>query len=418
MNTQTHLLAAALLAASSLAPAWSQIFDTGSTGALGALNVADADLTVDLPPDGRLHYSTVNVAAGRTLRFRRNAFNTPVYLLAQGDITINGIINVDGAASPDSPPIGGVAGPGGFDGGKPGFGAFPPGDGYGPGGGGAHPTDINGSGGAGHAGSGGGGRPGAAYGSPLLIPLMGGSGGGGQAGNPGRGGGGGGGAILLASNTRIVVAGGSFITANGGSWRGNSRMDGSGGAIRLLAPRVEGSGRIQVHGGGGGGASAGRIRVDSLDKRNLSLSFEPAGVTTVGASMFVDPFATTSSTSGLNDGTGNTIIIGERRVPRLDIVEAAGTSIPVGNTSPVQVTLPFGSSPNRTITVRAQDFNADVPIRLVLTPDSGPRTVIDTRIVNTASTPATVVIPVTLPVNNLVTIHAWTRQGERVGDDF
>ena len=51
----------------------------------------------------------------------------------------------------------------------------------------------------------------------------------------------------------------------------------------------------------------------------------------------------------------------------------------------------------------------DVPIRLTLTPDSGPRIVIDTNIVNTAQNPATLIIPVGLPVNNLTTIHAWPR---------
>lgn len=411
MKTTSQLLVAALLAASAVAPAWGQNFDTGSNGSLGALNVVDADQVVDLPPDGRLHYTTVTVAAGRTLRFNRNALNTPVFLLAQGDVVINGVINVSGSQAPGSPPIGGVGGPGGFDGGKPGFGAaFPPGDGYGPGGGGAHPTDINASSGGGHNGAGAGGAPGAAYGSPLLIPLMGGSGGGGQVGNPGRGGGGGGGAILIASNTRIAVTGsGGFVLANGGPWVGNSHNGGSGGAIRLLAPRVEGNGQINVSGGANGGAN-GRIRVDCFDKRALSLNFQPAFAVTVGANMFVEATVATSSSGGLGDGNSNTIIIGERVVPRLDIIDAAGTSIPLNTATPVQVLLPFGSSPNRTVTVRAQHFNADVPIRLVLTPDSGSRTVIDTNIVNPGlSNPAQVVIPVTLPLNNLVTLHAWTR---------
>ena len=74
----------------------------------------------------------------------------------------------------------------GFDGGKPGFGdEIPPGDGYGPGAGGAGNTGAgaDSAGGAGY-GTGGGGVSsafkGAAYGSPLLIPLIGGSGGGGH----------------------------------------------------------------------------------------------------------------------------------------------------------------------------------------------------------------------------------------------
>ena len=112
MKAKNQLLAAILLAVSSLTPAWAQNFDAGSNGSLGALSVADADVTVDLPPDGRLHYTTVTVAAGRTLRFTRNALNTPVQLLAQGDVLIDGVISVDGSQAPASPPIGGAAGPG------------------------------------------------------------------------------------------------------------------------------------------------------------------------------------------------------------------------------------------------------------------------------------------------------------------
>ncbi|MBL9135052.1 MAG: hypothetical protein JNK85_04255 [Verrucomicrobiales bacterium] len=378
-----------------------QSFDTGSTGALGALNVADADATVDLPADGRLHYTTVNVAAGRTLRFRRNALNTPVYLLAQGVVTINGVIDVSGSAAPASPPIGGSGGPGGFDGGKPGFGAeFGPGDGYGPGAGGG------GNDGAGSPGNAGGGaygttrngpeKNGVVYGSPLLIPLIGGSGGGGISGQPGQGGGGGGGAILVASNVRIEIGESGQVRSNGGDRRGNTVNSGSGGAIRLLAPKVSGTGILNVFGGNSSSFNNhGRIRVDCLDKTALTLRFQPSETTTVGANMFVDPFGSFSS--------------GQRRAPRLDIIDAAGTAIPLNTGSTVQVQLPFGSSTNRTVTIRAQDFNADVPIRLTLTPDNGPRSFVDTNIVNTTSNPATLVVPVVLPVNNLVTIHAWTR---------
>lgn len=394
MKIQTQVLAATLVAVFTLVPARGQNFDCGSNGSLGALNVTDADVTVDLPPDGRLHYTTVNVAAGRTLRFKRNALNTPVYLLAQGDVVINGTVDVSGQQAPGNPPIGGAGGPGGFDGGKPGFGPeFQPGDGYGPGAGGGGERGGHSA----SAGGGGYGRPGGgadsnfkgkSYGSPLLIPLMGGSGGGGDAGTPGNGGGGGGGAILIASNTRIIInSGGGRVVANGGSWQGSSHNAGSGGAVRLLAPRVEGQGTVRAIGGGSGGGD-GRIRVDCFDKTALQLDFQPRDLTTVGANMFVEPPV----------------------VPRLDIVNAAGTDIPLGTGNTVRIQLPFGSDTNRTVTLRAQDFNANVPVQLVLTPDSGPRTIIETNLVNTADqNPATLVVPITLPVNNLVTIQAWTR---------
>lgn len=392
MKIHSSLLTLVLLGSAVLLPASAQNFDAGSSGALGALTVTDTDVTVDLPADGRLNYTTVTIAANRILRFNRNVLNTPVQLLAQGDVVIEGVIDVSGSQAPGSPPIGGVGGPGGFDGGKPGFGAdFAPGDGYGPGAGSSGTTgsEAASAGGAGYGepsvGSSSNGR-GGTYGSPLLIPMIGGSGGGGDTGTPGSGGGGGGGAILVASNTKIRLSGPGRIDALGGVWRGTSHNGGSGGAIRLLAPKVEGSGQLRVQGGGNGGG-AGRIRVDTLDKTALTFSFQPLSVTTVGANMFVTPGA----------------------LPRLDITQAAGQAIAVGTGSTVRVQLPFGSDTNRTVTLQAKDFSADVPIRLTLTPDSGNRIVIDTNIVNTAANPASVTIPVGLPVNTLVTIHAWTR---------
>lgn len=402
MKTYHTLFTASLLAGSVLFTTHAETFSSGSDGSLGELNVTTADVTVTLPPDGRLNYTTVTIAAGKFLRFERNARNTPVFLLAQGDVEVKGIIVLSGQAGPDTR-ISGLGGPGGFDGGKPGVSGFganiPPGDGYGPGGGGGGDASLSatGAGSGGHAtrGKGNSSFEGSAYGSPLLIPLIGGSGGGGQAGvpgaGPGFGGSGGGGAILIASTTNIRLAAGSIINALGGSHFGDPNA-GSGGAVRLLAPRVEGGGIINVSGGFvsgvvGGGGAAGRIRVDCFDWTKLALITIPGVTTTVGTTMFVAP------------GT----------VPRLDIANAAGQVIPLDTGSPVRVLLPFGSDTNQFITLRAQDFNADVPIRLTLTPDSGPRIVIDTNIVNTANNPATLVIPVGLPANNLTTIHAWTR---------
>src|SRR5881296_335327 len=105
-------------------PATQAQFSSGSTGADGALNVT-SNTTLDLPPDGIFNFTTINVASGATLTFKRNALNTPVYLLASGDVVITGTIDVSGGnrsgiafccgASP------GLGGPGGFDGG---FGEF------------------------------------------------------------------------------------------------------------------------------------------------------------------------------------------------------------------------------------------------------------------------------------------------------
>ena len=109
-----------------------QAFTSGSTGKNGPLNPT-ANTVIKLPDDGILNYTTVNIPKGVTVEFSRNPLNTPVYLLAQGDVVIDGVLDVRG--QPGNTINGGEGGPGGFDGGKPGIRTEPPGAGYGPGGG-------------------------------------------------------------------------------------------------------------------------------------------------------------------------------------------------------------------------------------------------------------------------------------------
>lgn len=386
-----------LLAATGLlAPAnFGQEFSSGSDGSFGPLEVTE-NTTVPLPPDGILHCSTVTVAPGATLRFEKNALNTPVHILATGDVVIRGTIDVGGFDAPANSPDGGPGGPGGFDGAKPGFSTVPPGVGFGPGGGrpGADSGSSDGAGGGSFGSvptSGSSTNRGGRYGSPLLIPMIGGSGGGGIPGSPGKGGGGGGGAILIASNTRIELAGGATINARGGGRRESGGVayynPGSGGAVRLVAPIVAGSGTIDVRGGNHSYGGNGRIRVDSIDRRQLLLDFNPSSATSVGSTLLVFPDP----------------------MPRLDLIQVAGTQIAEGHPSPVQIHLPFGSDPNRTVTVQARDFNAVVPVRVVLAPDNGPIRTYDTEIDNTSSNPAQAVVNVEFPVNVQVTVFAWTR---------
>lgn len=360
--------------------ALAQGFNAGSTNALGDVVIAE-NTTVDLPPDGRLHYKSLKVSANVRLNFRRNVRNTPVFILSQGDVIVDGIIDVNGAAP--GPNSAGIGGPGGFDGGKPGFGPeAPPGSGYGPGGSGGGDGNCSpSSAGGGSYGSVGAGRGGAVYGSILLIPIVGGSGGGGGEGQPGGGGGGGGGAILIAANNRIVING--AVESFGG---GNSTClnGGSGGAIRLVATKVEGAGRVDVRPGSNGGL--GRIRVDTIDRTNLRFQFLNNSVTTVGGNMLSFP----------------------PLIPQLATVEAAGNVIPLGS-GPVTFNLPIDSTTNRTVKIQARDFGRMVPVRVTLTPDSGLPVIVDGQIDNTKDNPAFVVLPVTVPVNTLVTVHCWTR---------
>ncbi|MEM7396064.1 MAG: hypothetical protein AAF492_27335, partial [Verrucomicrobiota bacterium] len=245
-------------------------------------------------------------------------------------------------------------------------------------------------------------RDGEAYGSPLLIPMVGGSGAGGTSGNPGRGGGGGGGALLLASNSGITLEG--LLLAQGGpgadnnflSTSGHRSQGGSGGAIRLVAPVVSGGGSINAAATDGNGISCtsscagqGRIRVDVFDRVPLAnLSFFPSSSASVGGVMVVFPDPT----------------------PRLDILEAAGQTFTEGTNTAVQVILPTGASTNQSVVVQARDFpGTSVPIRVQLTPENGDPTFIDTDIDISADNPASTTVNLVLPVNVLTRINAWTR---------
>lgn len=385
MKTMRKLITIFVISLAVTGVAVAQPFDAGSTGADGPLNVT-ANTTLTLPPSGIFNFTTINIASGATLTFNRNALNTPVYLLATSNVTISGTIDVSGGSGNGTAP--GRGGPGGFDGGYPGLDAnTPPGAGFGPGGGppGAQCCFSGSAGAGGYATIGGASQTtnkSATYGSPLLIPLVGGSGGGGQSSSTIWGGGGGGGAILIGSSTRIDVIG--TIRANGGAncilGSGNG---GSGGAIRLVAPLVTGGGSVQALGVCNGGD--GRIRIDTTSRRSITFSSSPGA--SIGANLVVFPTP----------------------LPRLDIVDAAGTAILEGTNGPVTIQLPFGSSSNRTVTVQARDFNAVVPISVVLTPDSGRPSVYLSTIDNQASNPAQTVVDVTVPVNTVVSVNAWTR---------
>ncbi len=381
--TTRHAVAGAVFAAALVLAASSraQSFDAGSDGNLGDLVVTN-NLALDLPPDGKLHFRNLTVNSGATLTFNRNARNTPVFILAQNEVVVNGTINVDGATRTLN--AGGRGGPGGFDGGKPGFGAeVPPGFGYGPGGspgGGNTCSQVAGAALGGSHGTRQNGPSGITYGNSLLIPLVGGSGGGGGANDPNGGGGGGGGAIMIAADNRVAVSG--AIRARGASG-GFCLNGGSGGAIRLVAFRVEGSGTLDTSGMGGAG-NVGRVRVDTVIRTGLSFSI--TGVSSIGGNLLVFPPV----------------------VPTLAVTEAAGNVITNGS-GPVVFTLPFGSTTNRTVKIQAQDFAPNVPIRVTLTPDTGDRSVFDTEVDNSTVNPAVVEVPITVPVNTLVTVHCWTR---------
>lgn len=422
-RTRIVVLLTALWAIS-LPAAMGQVLDFGSDGSDGAfepLESTEIDLSLaataswdapsPVPGQGVydpsrwaivFKYTTINIPAGVSVTFKNHPNNPPVYWLATGDILIGGTVNLGAQAGTVSPPVSGQGGPGGFSGGMPGFGdAIPPGSGLGPGGGLGGETSgatefLAGRGVYGFQ-PGNLARPtdGTVYGSSLLVPMVGGSGGGGTVGQPGYGGGGGGGAILLASNTEVNVPSGGVVIARGATGWSATIGSGSGGAIRVLAPVVTGSGTLDVYGPSGitSTSGAGRIRVDAIDRTGLQFFFNPSTVTAVGTLMFV-----------FSDV-----------VPRLDIIEAAGEVIPEDQPEPIMVLLPFGSTSDHTVVVQARDFTGVVPIVVAVIPESGdPLGDLDERFYFAEITMGkgdvgSVTVDVVIPVNTATHIMAWTQ---------
>ena len=238
-------------------------------------------MEVTLPPDGIFNYVSVNIPAGVTVTFQKNAANTPVVWLVQDDVVIDGTIDISGQSN-------GQSGPGGFNGGMAGFPAVNPQGGLGPGGGESDSSRGRScyGGGGGYSTQGGSGIVtiqscnrnigGVTYGRTEIIPLLGGSGGagGGDDGSvAGSAGGGGGGAILIAAsgtsthNGTILADGGLAFDTEAGCGGG-----GAGGAVKFVATVIEGEGNINanpktrictsVHGGARNGG-LGRIRFEA-----------------------------------------------------------------------------------------------------------------------------------------------------------
>ncbi len=108
-------LAAASLLFSLSTTVWASLVSDGSDGPFSpGPGTVVIDLTLPGREDGVLNFTTINIPSTTTVTFKRNAQNTPVFMAAQGDVTILGAINISSS--------GGRAGPGGGEGGIGGFG--------------------------------------------------------------------------------------------------------------------------------------------------------------------------------------------------------------------------------------------------------------------------------------------------------
>lgn len=232
MRVRMHLLLSVLAVYAVTpfsAPAAETPFSSGSTGADGALDLSAGDRSINLPDSGVFNFTTINVPPGRKLLFIPNRRNTPVTLLAQGDVVIAGTIELRVELTEQMAPPGGFAGGGA---GEPGLGP----------GGGQPKGDVHGR----------------WVGPASLVPLIGGSGAAGYfiTGGYPKPGGAGGGAILIASSTATTVTG--AIIANGIQLP--EAYAGSGGAIRLVANKLTVSGQLYALGPAG---NHGLIRLEA-----------------------------------------------------------------------------------------------------------------------------------------------------------
>lgn len=357
-------------------------FVSGSTGADGAFNPT-ANTTVTLPPNGVLNYTTVNIPSGVTVTFNKNAANTPVYMLATGDVVITGTLSVNASNGTSIP---GDGGPGGFGGGTGGTMYDRGGKGLGPGGG--FPGNFNGGcdwnknngggGGFGTVGSNACSTGGSTYGSERLLPLIGGSGGGGGGGpaNPSMSGGGGGGAILVASSGTITVNG--SITANGGSGVNSGGGSGSGGGIKLVANIISGTGSLVAVGGFGspGAGGAGRIRMEFFSNSS-KMTTNPASSLGSPGEVFVSaqPGLTITSIGGQSAPANPTGNYNQPDIPLPSTttnpvtVNISAANIPVGTTVKVRVIPQYGvdSSVNTTLSGTDQSSTASANVTLSTT---------------------------------------------------
>ncbi len=174
--------------------------------------------------DGIWNYTTIEVGPNTIVEFLPNEANTPARWLANGNVTIEGILDLSAtrreeeSLAPYDYRLGGNPGPGGYKGATGG------------------PEDLNlrifgdGPGGGLYTGSGNSDDGEYEnYGKPWLYPLAGGSGAGSRRWN--FGGGGGGGAIEISSSAEVILYG--SILTNGSNQHNTLSRKGSRGAVLL-----------------------------------------------------------------------------------------------------------------------------------------------------------------------------------------
>lgn len=340
MKTTLRLLALALLASTALVQAQLSIPSDGSDG---ALNVVSGNLVINLSqavtgtwdannsantgkgifdPVKRaivFKYSSVNIDLNRTVTFINHPSRAPVVWLVQGNVTISGTVSVNGAGVANNNLLA-EPGPGGFRGGA--VGPLGSGSGMGVGGG---------------VGSYGAGTYASTYGNPSIIPLIGGSG--------GHAGTGGAGAILIAAGSTIQVNVNGLIAAVGPSTNQSLSGQGSGGAIRLIADSVIGSGTLDTR-------NNGRLRIEA---NNVS-----GNIITYPQTIAVAPSTPPTIWPG-NDA------------PTVKVTAVDSSTAPAVPTAPLDLAADVGVSTNgaSTVTIQTTNFPVNGTVQVRAAPKFG-----------------------------------------------
>lgn len=274
-------------------------------------------------------YSSVNIPAGTTVTFKNHPSYAPVVWLVQNGVTIAGTVSLNGKNA-----VGGTdsifpvePGPGGFRGGA-GSQALGSGYGLGPAGGRNGPesfantesTFTN----ATHN---------TAYGNTQIFPLIGGSGAGSRYTN--QTGSGGGGAMMIAATGAIQFQTGGSITSFGGlginqnNAVSSTTARGSGGAIKLVANQVTGTGVLDA-------SSTGRVRVEANSM--------PATITTTPLTIAVAP------------GTTPTLFPSSTS-PSVRVVSVDGAPAPADPTAPLITGADIGIQKSTAVTIVVETKN-------------------------------------------------------------
>lgn len=414
----TWRLAAALaLLAFAARPLPAQAYSSGSNGTDGALTFPPnagqvvfnpSVLGIDPDKDNVFHFTTITIPVGTTVRLGADVLGEgrPVAWLATAGVAIHGTINLNGGighlAAELSKPS--VPGAGGYAGGAGGKFSSPSKIGSGPGGG--RLGSLHG-GPAGHVDVGvqiggiGMGQSGPAYGTALLLPIVGGSGGAGGVFHPqtaadASGGGAGGGALVIASSDSITLNG-SIIARGGDGGTGPRGLGGggSGGAVRLVAPIVAGTGAIEVRGGRSpapleGLGAAGRVRLEASD-----LSFNGTVVPLASSSLGSPAPALLPPTA-----------------PRVRVTKVAGVAVPPDPTgSFVLPDVTIDASTPVTLDIEAANIPVGTRVSLaIVTEPGGTQTYVSTALAGTRQQSTAAITGVTLPhgVTRCFVTATWT----------